>query len=75
MNSVTSGGMEAAEALACWNRSLSPNMRYINFISDGDSSAHSCVTSCNNGEGPYREDHLVEQMDCINHVAKMLGNH
>lgn len=42
----TSGGMEAAEALACWNISLSHNMRYISFISDGDSSAYSCVT-CN----------------------------
>ncbi|XP_063873641.1 uncharacterized protein LOC135107567 [Scylla paramamosain] len=70
----TAGGMEAAEALACWNRSLSHNMRYINFISDGDSSAYSSVTSCNNGEGPYGKDHLVEKMDCINHVAKRLGN-
>ncbi|MPC32738.1 hypothetical protein E2C01_026064 [Portunus trituberculatus] len=69
----TSGGMEAAEALACWNRSLSHNMRYINFISDGDSSAYSCVKLCNEGEGPYGKDHLVEKMDCINHVAKRLG--
>ncbi|KAK3883276.1 hypothetical protein Pcinc_012405 [Petrolisthes cinctipes] len=70
----TSGGMEAAEAVACWNRSLSHEMRYINFIGDGDSSAYSAVISSNNGEGPYGKERIVEKMECINHVAKRLGN-
>ena len=35
-----SGGMEAAEALTCWRRSLQHNMRYIHFVGDGDSSAY-----------------------------------
>lgn len=70
----TSGGMEAAAALRMWNRSLEHNMRYIHFVSDGDSSAFKAVKECHNGEGPYGKEHVIEKWeDCTNHVAKRLG--
>lgn len=69
----TSGGMEPAEAVTCWNRSLQHNMRYTNFIGDGDSAAYKAVVSCNDGEGPYGREHPVVKSECINHVAKRLG--
>ncbi|MPC10112.1 hypothetical protein E2C01_002740 [Portunus trituberculatus] len=69
----TSGGMEAAAALRMWGRSLHHNMRYIHFVSDGDSSAFKVVKGSNNGEGPYGKEHVIEKWDCINHVAKRLG--
>ena len=49
----TSDGIEAAAALHIWNRSLEHNMRYMNLVSDGDSSAMNALNECNNGEGPY----------------------
>ena len=39
----TSGGMEAASAIRMWNRSLQHKMRYMHFVSDGDSSAFKAV--------------------------------
>lgn len=62
------GGMEAAEALACWKRSLQHNMRYINFVGDGDSSAYNAVKE----SGVYGEKQ-IEKWECVNHVAKRLG--
>lgn len=70
----TSGGMERSEAVACWTRSLEHKMRYTNFVGDGDSSGYLAITSCNEGEGPYGKEHPVIKSDCINHVAKRLGN-
>lgn len=35
----TSGGMEPTAATRMWGRSLQHHMRYMSFISDGDSSA------------------------------------
>ena len=69
----TSGGMEAAAAVTMWNRSLEHNMRYMNFVCDGDSSAFRAVKDINNGEGPYGKDYVIEKWDCTNHVAKRLG--
>ncbi|KAK8372121.1 hypothetical protein O3P69_012721, partial [Scylla paramamosain] len=69
----TSGGMEAAAAVTMWTRSLEHNMRYMNFVCDGDSSAFRAVKECNNGDGPYGKDYVIEKWDCTNHVAKRLG--
>ncbi|KAK8399227.1 hypothetical protein O3P69_003387 [Scylla paramamosain] len=55
----SSGGMEAAAAVILWGRSLSHNMRYTTFISDGDSSAFLAVNKMHNNVGPYGKDHPV----------------
>ncbi|KAK8372313.1 hypothetical protein O3P69_019807 [Scylla paramamosain] len=65
--------MEAAAAVTMWTRSLEHNMRYMNFVCDGDSSAFRAVKECNNGDGPYGKDYVIEKWDCTNHVAKRLG--
>lgn len=57
-----SGGMESAEAVACWNRSLQYNMRYINFIGDGDNAAYKAVLACNDGDGPYGREHAMVKL-------------
>lgn len=64
----TSGGMEVAAAMT-----LKHNMRYMHFVSDGDSTAFSAVRDCNDKEGPYGSDNLIEKWERINHVAKRLG--
>lgn len=63
--------MEAAAATKMW-RSLSHGMRYINFISDGDSSSFLAVKALNDNDGPYGRDLQVKE-ECVNHVAKRLG--
>ena len=69
----TSGGMEFSAAITLWNRSLKHNMRYMHFVSDGDSAAFNAVKDCNDKEGPYGSDKRIEKWECINHVAKRLG--
>ena len=45
----SSGGMESAAAVMMWERSLSYNLRYMTFISDGDSSAYIAVKNLHDG--------------------------
>ena len=65
----SSGGMEKAAAIDVWQRSEIKNcMRYVTFISDGDSSAYNAVRELS----PYGEAHKIEKHGCVNHVAKRL---
>ena len=65
-----SGAMEAEEARRLWSRSQSRGFRYITFVGDGDSKAHTAVCELNDGKGPY--DVPVIKLDCINHVHKRM---
>ena len=65
------GAMEKEGALRLWSRSLQHKMKYVTFVGDGDSSAHSAVMALNDGQGPY--DVPVIKEECINHVSKRLG--
>ena len=49
----SSGAMEAHTAVQMWGRSEKYNLRYVNMLSDGDSSAYTSVKSMNGGSGPY----------------------
>lgn len=69
----SSASMEAAAAMCLWNRSLSHSLRYVNFISDGDSSSFKAVTALSDGNGPYGKKHTVKKEECVNHVSKRLG--
>ena len=69
----TSGGMEPEGAKRIWNRSIDYNLRYVNFISDGDTSTFLELTQMNNGEGPYGMAHQVTKEECVSHVQKRLG--
>lgn len=68
----SSGGMEAAAAVAIFGRSVEKKLRYTVFISDGDSSAYDAICNMNEGKGPYGGI-VIEKAECINHVSKRLG--
>lgn len=53
------GPQEVAEAVRMWGRSLDHKLRYINFISDGDSASYANVLKMNDGEGRYGREHQV----------------
>lgn len=69
----TSGGMEPAAAQRMLQRSLQSGFRYINIISDGDSSTIIAIKSLNNNTGPYGAEHQIVKEECVNHVSKRLG--
>lgn len=54
-------------------RSLQSGFRYINIISDGDSSTIIAIKSLNNNTGPYGAEHQIVKEECVNHVSKRLG--
>ncbi|KAA0187431.1 hypothetical protein HAZT_HAZT009259 [Hyalella azteca] len=64
-----SGAMEKEAATRIWSRSTQLGLRYVTFLSDGDSAAYKAVTELNDGAGPY--DVPVEKEECINHVSKI----
>ncbi|KAK8406345.1 hypothetical protein O3P69_007208 [Scylla paramamosain] len=49
----SSGAMASAAAVLMWERSLSYNLRYTTFISDGDSSTYIAVKNLNDGNGAH----------------------
>lgn len=66
----TSGGMEAEGAVTIYKRSLAQyNVRYIDYLGDGDSNAYSAV--CN--AMPYGEDTNINKLECIGHIQKRMG--
>lgn len=69
----SSGAMESAAAVMMWERSLSYNLRYTTFISDGDSSAYMAVKNLNDGNGQYGEEHQIVKEEGINYVSRRLG--
>lgn len=66
----TSGGMEVAGALEMFQRSQNQyNVRYIDYLGDGDSKAFQAV--CN--AQPYGPDIEIKKLECIGHVEKRMG--
>lgn len=43
-------------------------MRYVNFISDGDSSSFKAVTALSDNNGPYGENHTVKKEVCQSRI-------
>ena len=65
----SSKAMESKAAEVLWGRSLAKyNIRYVEMLSDGDSSAHRAV----NVLMPYGEK-AVQKLDCVNHAHKRMG--
>ncbi|KAK0065702.1 hypothetical protein Bpfe_005135 [Biomphalaria pfeifferi] len=61
--------MEQDSAVILWNRSVAKyNLRYVEMLSDGDSSAFKAVLESK----PYA-DKAVTKLDCINHAHKRMG--
>lgn len=61
--------MEPAGILKLFQRSLQYKIRYLNFISDGDSKTFATLSEAK----PYGDEHPVEKKDCVGHVQKRLG--
>ena len=61
--------MEAAGAVGIWQRSLEKhNLRYVDFVGDGDSSSHRDVVRSD----PYG-DVEVQKIECVGHIQKRMG--
>jgi hypothetical protein len=64
------GSMEQAIAVKLWGRSVAHRkLRYVTFLSDGDSKAYNQVHAAR----PYGPDKPVHKEECVNHVGKRLG--
>ncbi|KAE8742809.1 hypothetical protein FOCC_FOCC011667 [Frankliniella occidentalis] len=65
-----SGNMESAGALLMFKRSIqTAKMKYVSFLSDGDSKTLSTL----NKAQPYGPDFVIEKEECVNHVSKRMG--
>ena len=49
---------------------LQHDLRYVNYLGDGDSSSFNCVNDCK----PSGEDCCITKMECIGHVQKRVGS-
>lgn len=62
--------MEAAGAKILYQRSVKlRKLRYIPFIGDGDSKAHTAVKQ----EQPYGPAVFIPKQECVSHVTKRMG--
>lgn len=67
----SSGGMEVAGAKEIFSRSIEKyNVRYVNFLGDGDSKGYNAVVACK----PYGEDVTISKLECVNHIQKRMGS-
>lgn len=65
----SSKAMEQEAAKIMWGRSVQKlRFRYVEMLSDGDSSAHKAVCELR----PYSETE-VTKLDCVNHAHKRMG--
>ena len=63
--------MEPAGILKCFMRSVEQlNLRFINFIGDGDSKAYYVVVKAN----PYGDRYPVNKGECLGHIQKCVGS-
>lgn len=66
----SSGGMEAAGALAIFQRSVAKyNVRYLEFLGDGDTNSFKTLAESK----PYGDDVEVKKLECIGHIQKRMG--
>lgn len=65
----SSGGMEAEMAKRMWSRSQDLGFRYVEIISDGDSSTFPELQKLK----VYGSNVTLTKTECINHVGKRMG--
>lgn len=66
----TSGAMEVAGAVKIFHRSLPEhNVRYVNYIGDGDTKAFMDV----NASKPYGVGIEINKIECVGHIQKRMG--
>ena len=62
--------MEQEAAKVIWSRSEElHNLRYVDILSDGDSSSFAVIVELQ----PYGPDVCISKLECINHAGKRLG--
>uniref|UniRef100_A0A6P7GDN8 Uncharacterized protein LOC114336144 n=1 Tax=Diabrotica virgifera virgifera TaxID=50390 RepID=A0A6P7GDN8_DIAVI len=61
--------MEAHAIVSMFQRSEEHNVRYLNYIGDGDSKTYSGVLESK----PYGNDFVVNKKECVGHVQKRMG--
>lgn len=68
--SGSSGGMEVAGVVNIFNRSETlHNVRYKNFLGDGDTASYSTVSQLK----PYGPDFSIQKLECVGHVQKRMS--
>lgn len=66
----SSGGMEVAGVLGIFSRSeVLHNVRYKNYLGDGDTASYSTVSQSK----PYGPDFKIDKLECVGHVQKRMA--
>lgn len=68
-HSGPAGNMEVDAIKQMFQRSMNNNVKYRNYIGDGDSKTYSGVLESK----PYGEDFLIVKKECVGHVQKRMG--
>lgn len=67
----SSGGMEVAGVRSIYQRSVKwYNVRYINYLGDGDSKAFKEIEELR----PYGNNVNISKLECVGHVQKRMGS-
>ncbi|GFT20552.1 uncharacterized protein TNCV_2183881 [Trichonephila clavipes] len=68
--SGSAGKMEVDGMLRIFNRSEKlHNLKYSNYIGDGDTKTFNALSE----NKPYGDDHLIQKIECVDHVQKRMG--
>lgn len=68
--SVSSGGMEVAGVHALFARSVPKyNIRYLNYLGDGDSAAFKSMIDSDLYNGVE-----INKLECVGHILKRMGS-
>lgn len=66
----SSGGMEVSAVVDIFMRSEAlHNVRYKNYLGDGDTSSYSTVSQLK----PYGPDFTIQKLECVGHVQKRMS--
>lgn len=65
-----SGGMELTGAVEVFRRSVERNVKYINYLGDGDSKGFHSVIE----DKPYGDEMEIKKLECVGHVQKRMGS-
>lgn len=66
----SSGGMEAAGALAIFHRSVNKyNVRFTEYLGDGDTNSFKTIEESK----PYGDGVQIKKLECIGHIQKRMG--
>ena len=64
-----SGNMEVDAVKLMFERSVENQVKYRNYIGDGDSKTYSAVVASK----PYGENFIINKKECVGHVQKRMG--